>query len=357
MSLNTDLLFVHVTACACLAVSAASAAEDAIPPLPEAVSNNAVASLQLGNTSFLASFSGISKGLTHADIHARTFVFRSDRTEWQRAPDVPGGAGRLASVAIGVGERMYVFGGYTVDGDGDEVSSPWVHAFDPVNMQFTEMPSMPVPVDDAVAVSFKDRYIYLISGWHDYGNVNLVQVFDTETNNWTQATPIPGNSLFGHAGGIVRNQLMFCDGVTIRSSKSGPREFVASDECFLGAINDDNHRRIDWHPVDAHPGRARYRMAAVGNSATNTIVFVGGSDNPYNFNGIGYDGALSGPSATTLAFDLSNRTWARFESSSTPSMDHRGLARFENNWYTVGGMLNHQSVTGRVVSHAMQSPE
>ena len=39
---------------------------------------------------------------------------------------------------------------------------------------------MPVPVDDSVALSYKERYIYLISGWHNDGNVNLVQVYDTK---------------------------------------------------------------------------------------------------------------------------------------------------------------------------------
>ena len=55
--------------------------------------------------------------------------------------------------------------------------------------EFEARTAMPVPVDDAVAVTYADRFIYLISGWHDLGNVNLVQRYDTETDTWD-----PGNA-------------------------------------------------------------------------------------------------------------------------------------------------------------------
>ncbi len=80
MLLNTALRYVRVIACAYLAASTAMAAEESPPPLPEAVSNNAVASLQRGDISYIASFSGIASGLSHSEIHAQTFIFRSDRT-------------------------------------------------------------------------------------------------------------------------------------------------------------------------------------------------------------------------------------------------------------------------------------
>ena len=49
-----------------------------------------------------------------------------------------------------------------------------------------------MPVEDAVLLVYLDRYIYLVSGWHDLGNVNLVQVLDTANGTWQQATPWPG---------------------------------------------------------------------------------------------------------------------------------------------------------------------
>lgn len=50
------------------------------------------------------------------------------------------------------------------------------------------------------------------------------------------------------------------DRMTISTYRAGIREFVASNECFPGTIDEKAFRRIDLHPVDAHPGLPRYRM-------------------------------------------------------------------------------------------------
>jgi hypothetical protein len=250
-----------------------------------------------------------------------------------------------------VGELAYVFGGYTLAADGAEVSTPWVHSFDPVTSTFTELAPMPIPVDDAVSVSYANRYIYLISGWHDLGNVNLVQRYDTQTDIWVQATPLPGNSLFGHAGGIVGSKMLYCDGVTVLAHSDRPRSFVASEDCYLGQINANDSRRIDWRAVAAHPGAPRYRMAAAGISKLNAVVFLGGSENPYNYNGIGYDGAPSEPVRSAMIFDLSSHRWRMPILQGTPSMDHRGLVPLADLWVTVGGMRPEQSVTDAVVGY------
>ena len=222
-----------------------------IPALPQAVTNNAVVSVTTTNGEYLVSFAGLGKGRTHSDT-------------------------------LAVGELAYVFGGYSVAEDGTEISTPWVHSFDPVSGQFEERAEMPVPVDDAVAVTFEDRYIYLISGWHDLGNVNLVQRYDTIENSWSQATPIPGPAVFGHAGGIVSNTIVYCDGVAIEVHENQGRDFVAVSDCYQGIIDASDSRRIDWRVVEAHPGLPRYRMAATGAEEFGGVLFIGGSENPYN---------------------------------------------------------------------------
>ena len=216
-----------------------------LAPLPVAVSNNAVAALKAGRREYVVSFNGLGTGRTHADTLASTFVYDSRSQSWTEADPVPGGAGRLASAAAPADGRIYVFGGYTVAEDGTEVSTPWTHVFDPRKRTFRELSAMPVPVDDAVAVTFDDRYIYLVSGWHDLGNVNLVQRYDTRSDSWEQATPIPGPAVFGHAGGIVGNTIVYCDGVAIAVHDDQPREFVAVPDCYLGIIDTEDGRRID----------------------------------------------------------------------------------------------------------------
>lgn len=325
-----------------------------IAALPMPVSNNAVTSVTREDRQYVVSFAGLGRGRGHEDTLSVTLVLDSESGRWRKSAPLPGRVGRLASVAASVGELAYVFGGYTVAEDGSEVSTPWVHAFDPETELFSSLQPMPVPVDDAVSVTYLDRYIYLISGWHDLGNVNLVQRYDTRTDTWDQATPIPGRALFGHAGGIVGNQMVYCDGVMVQPHADRSRDFVASEACFLGLIDEQDGRRIDWRRLDPHPGLPRYRMASAGIPSLNAVLFIGGSENPYNYDGIGYNGEPSEPAADALLFDLSSLSWRVIPLPAPPTMDHRGLVPFGDRWLTVGGMLAGQEVTDQVVGYRVE---
>ncbi len=341
-----------------LAVTAGAAAgpvlrqTQEVPPLPLPVSNNAVVAVTSGGHEYLVSFAGLGPGRTHSDTLARSFVYDSATGKWQETDPVPGNVGRLAAVAAAAGDKAYVFGGYTVAEDGSEVSTPWVHSFDPSTGRYVERAPMPLPVDDAVAVTHEERYIYLISGWHDLGNVNLVQRYDTVTNSWIQATPTPGPAVFGHAGGIAGDRIVYCDGVAIEAHADRRRDFVAVENCFLGLIDEDDGRRIDWRIIPAHPGPPRYRMAASG--VGDEILFIGGSENPYNYNGIGYDGEPSQPANNALLFDVGSGRWRKLEFVGEPTMDHRGLVGFSGQWVTIGGMAKDQEVTRRINSYRIE---
>ena len=324
-----------------------------LPALPVAVTNNAVASVKAGRREYVISFNGLGEGKMHGDTLASTYVYDSRSRSWSEADPVPGDVGRLASAAASADKLVFVFGGYTVDDDGTETSTSWTHAFDPRKRTFEGRAPMPVPVDDAVAVTYDDRYIYLMSGWHDLGNINLVQRYDTRNDAWVQATPIPGPAVFGHAGGIVGNTIVYCDGVAVAVHDDRPRDFVAVPDCYLGIIDNEDGRRIDWRSVDYHPGRPRYRMAAAGIAEVNGVLFVGGSENPYNYNGIGYDGLPSDPAADALLFDIDTQTWQVLEFEGEPTMDHRGLVPFAGQWLTVGGMAADQRVTRRVAAYQL----
>ena len=325
-----------------------------LPPLPTAVANNAVASVRIGRRSYVVSFNGLGEGKTHADTRASTFVYDTRAKRWTTAADVPGDMGRLASVASAADGLIYVFGGYTVAEDGSEVSTPWTHAFNPRKLEFEERAPMPIPVDDAVAVTYADRYIYLVSGWHDLGNVNLVQRYDTKTDSWVQATPTPGPAVFGHAGGIVGNTIVYCDGVAIEAHDDRRRDFVAVPDCLLGLIDADDSRRIDWRTVRYHPGLPRYRMAAAGIAEQNAVLFVGGSENPYNFDGVGYNGEPAQPAAGALVFDIDEQDWRIIDVDGVATMDHRGLVELKGQWLTIGGMAADQRVTDAVLSYELE---
>lgn len=315
----------------------------------EPATNNAVAFATRDGQLYLYSFNGLGEGKTWADVNADAYAVNATE-QWAKAlPSVPGGKGRLASTAVTVNGAIYVIGGYTVGEDGTEVSTPDVYAFDPATGTYTAKSPMPVPVDDSVAFAYKDHYIYLVSGWHDDGNVSNVQVYDTTADRWLSATPYPGAPVFGHAGGISGNRFVIADGVAVTGTDDdGKRIFGASDEAWLGIINPDIITEIDWQKIPPHPGNPLYRMAAAGVPGEDLVVFAGGSDNPYNYNGIGYDGVPSEPSASVFGFDIAAREWRVFGEKAYPTMDHRGMIFFDERFYIVGGMTRGQEVLDTV---------
>ena len=327
-------------------------ANDPLPDLPEAVSNNAVAAVDTEKGTYLLSFMGLAKGKSYRDVHDKTWVLAPGASEWQPGKPVPSSlslAGRLASVAVGLNGQAYLFGGYTVAEDHSEISSPDNFRYDPVADQFQAIAPMPVPVDDAVALVYQQRYIYLVSGWHNDGNVNLVQVYDAKLDRWTQASPFLGAPVFGQAGGIVGNKLVICDGVAVHAHADKRRSFAAETACYLGTIDPKQPSKIDWRTLPHPTGKARYRMAATGLADGQKIVFAGGSDNPYNYNGIGYDGQPSEPDPMLWIFDLNKFTWSVTPSDSN-TMDHRGLLAYKGQLWVIGGMGPKQTVLSQVTS-------
>ena len=219
--------------------------EEHLPQLPLAVSNNAVALLAADDGVHLYSMLGLESGKTWQDTSSAAMHYTSADGgadgSWQKIEAVPGGQGRLAASAVTVGNEVYVFGGYTVAQDGSEQSVPAVYRLQGESGQWQNFSNMPVPVEDSVLLAYQDRYIYLVSGWHDLGNVNLVQVLDTANRTWQQATPWPGAPVFGHAGGIAGNRFVICDGVQIQyEARANSRKFLPSRQCWTGEISAEN---------------------------------------------------------------------------------------------------------------------
>jgi len=83
------------------------------------------------------------------------------------------------------------------------------------------------------------------------------------------------------------------------------------------------------------------------------VLFIGGSENPYNYDGIGYDGEPSEPAPDALLFDLSTLAWRVLPLATPPTMDHRALVPLGDRWLTVGGMLAAQEVTDQVTAYTV----
>lgn len=318
--------------------------------LPEPVSNNAVTIADIKGQPHLFSFAGLSIGKTFKDIHARAFSVNLKTGEGKVLASLPDGLGRLASIAVTVNHRIYVIGGYTVSADHSEVSTPHIYQYLPDKDTYQLITNMPTPVDDTVALVYQNRYIYLVSGWFNSGNVSLVQVFDTVKNRWFNATSFPGAAVFGHAGGIVANQMLIADGVKIKAVVDGKNQYGSSDENWIGVINNNDPAVIVWTKINKHPFSPLYRMASVGLSSSHQIMFAGGSDNPYNYNGIGYDKQPSQPSEAVFSYDLKQSKWLIHSPLPRASMDHRGMLVGHNRLYIAGGMGDNQQVLATIQS-------
>lgn len=321
-----------------------------VAALPIAHTNNAVAAVSHGGVTTVYSFNGLRAGKTWRDVSKMAFACDLSETSCRRIADVPVGEGRLASVAVALDGTIFLFGGYSVAEDGTEVSTPEVFQFDPESETYQRRADIPVPVDDSVAFAYAGRYVYLVSGWHDDGNVSLVQVYDTREDRWFRATDYPGAPVFGHAGGAVENKVVIADGVAVIGEKDGHRRFGAVDEVWLGEIDNADPATIVWRRLPPHPGKPRYRMAASGDAARRRVVFLGGAENPYNYDGIGYDDIPSEPTDSVFAFDFKADAWRALGPRGTETMDHRGLIIAEGAYLTAGGLDADRAVLPAVIS-------
>ncbi len=312
------------------------------PPLPAPVTNNAVAAARSSAGWALFSFMGLDTTKAWDGVTARSYRWDLGRPAWREIAPPPG-PGRLAATAQTVGGRIFLFGGYTVAEDGSERSVPEVDVFDPETETWSAAAPMPVPVDDAVSGVWRDSLVILVSGWHDSDNVAAVQLFDPAAGTWSAATPIPGPPVFGHAGAVSGDLIVYIDGTRVDRE---PRRFALERSSWAGRIDSADPTRIAWERLPDHPGPGLYRAAAIG--LPGLVLFAGGSDNPYNYDGIGYDGRPSEPSGRVFGYEIATGSWIELDDLDVPTMDHRSLALADRRVFAIGGMVAGRRVTDRV---------
>jgi len=324
-----------------------AASESSVPPLPDPVSNNAVAILKVRGDLALYSFMGIGAKKTWDSVTTEAYSLDAGSGKAFVIHPVPGTAGRIGAMAVGAAGRVFLFGGYVLYGGGG-MAVPDQNVYEPIRDRWSRGSDMPLAVGDAVIGVYRDRFIYLIGGRANGGLVSSVQVFDLEKNRWSQATSLPGTPVFGHAGGLVGDTIVYVDGAGKNPAGNSPK-FVASDECWKGTIDHHNPGRIEWVKLPSHPGTAHFRIAAGASERDEKIYFVGGSDAPYDYSGMGYDGKAAEPSPVSFAFNVRTDKWEILnENTPDPTMDHRGLLVTREGLVLIGGMEKGQQVTARV---------
>ena len=360
-----------------------------LPALPEPVTSNAVASVTINGQQTILTFAGLpadkkisnmhnkawklnvpnsfeatiseakdpeatipETNVPEANAHKNDVSLRKQNT-WQAIaplPSVHKEHGRLAATAVGMGDSVYIMGGYNLSRSKSYDKAAGVYKYHVPSNTYSQLEPMPVSVNEAVALTYRDRYIYLISGWNNDAAVNLVQVYDALKNEWFQASPFIGTPVFGHAGGIVDNVIMICDGAAVTPQFAANKTIDQQASCYLGEINVVRPNKINWyqwvHPTD----QGRFRMAATGDIESDQIIFVGGAQAPHNFDGVSYQGKSLEPTSEIWTYNISKRSWKVTESPQA-IMDTRGLLKVSKSWVTIGGMVGKQKVTNKLMKH------
>jgi N-acetylneuraminic acid mutarotase len=331
---------------ACIAALAAGSVEE-LAPLPVAVTNNAVAGVKVNGQFLVYSLMGLTQQKAWNSVTNSAYALNLKYDKWTMVKAVPG-SGRLGAVAVGTREQIFLFGGYVPGANVGQTIVSDVEIYDPPLLRWYRGADMPVGVRDAIAGSYRDRYIYVIGGFTNNGPTNQVQVYDAEADKWLEATPSPGAPVFGHAGAVIKDTIIYIDGGQKSPNAEGPR-YIPSTECWMGKIDHHDPKKIQWTKIAAHPGPARYRIAAGGSEKDDRVYFVGGSDGIYDFNGIGLDAKPAEPSPLVFAYNLRSGVWETIrENIPNPSMDHRGLIVTSDNLLVIGGMASGQKVVGTV---------
>jgi N-acetylneuraminic acid mutarotase len=313
-----------------------------IPPMPAALSGNAVASLNNGLE--LYSLMGIGPKKTWDDVSNQVYVLHLASGKWSVASAVPGVAGRLGASAAGARGKVFLFGGYVVDAQGNEMTVGDLNAYLPEVHRWYRGEDIPVPVDSAVIGVSHERYIYLVGGRSKNGPVNNVQVYDTEKGTWSQATPFPGTPVFGHAGGLADDAIVYIDGAKKNTGTGNP--YVASDECWLGKIDHKDPNKIEWSKLPPHPGTARFGILAGAAEKDRKVVFSGGSASLHNYKGLDPDGKPAEVSPVTFAYDVHSKSWETIaEDTPDARTDGRGILSTPLGSIILGGTLQNQSIT------------
>src|SRR5215470_5629100 len=261
----------------------AIAAEEQLQPLPAATSNNAVVGLKVNGQYLVYSMTGIGAKKEWSAVTNAAYALNVKYDKWTVIKPVPG-SGRLGAVAVGVKEQVFLLGGYVPDSKGTQAIIPDNSIYEPLALRWYRGAEVPVAVRDAVAGEHKDRYIYVIGGLTKTGPTNQVQLYDTLTDKWTNATPIQGLPLFGHAGGIVNDSIVYMGGSVSNHTSGGPG-FMVSDEAWVGKIDHKDPKKIEWSKLPPPPSAARYRIAAAGSDRDQRVYFTGGTNKVYEFDG------------------------------------------------------------------------
>ncbi len=162
------------------------------------------------------------------DLRSQASVASYDTAlnQWTELSPLPEARSSLDAAVLG--SKVYVFGGWKLDGDNDQGTwhqSAW--SLDLSDASSTWQPTAEPPFQRrAISVAAHDGKLYVIGGMQSKGGpTTRVGVYDPETNTWSEGPAIPGSGMsgFGSAAFECGGQLFVStmDGFVHRLTRSG----------------------------------------------------------------------------------------------------------------------------------------
>jgi N-acetylneuraminic acid mutarotase len=146
---------------------------------------------------------------------------------WEARPQLP--KPRSTHDAVVMGDKIYVIGGWSMQGGGSEnaefLEDALVFDLGCNNGQWEKLPAPPFR-RRALAVAAISGHIYALGGLNDQGKVvKSVETYDPRTKVWSKGPDLPVGERqgFGSSAFAVENQLYISgiDGLVYRLNKSG----------------------------------------------------------------------------------------------------------------------------------------
>ena len=334
----------------CCAVHTQTITWEERAPLPERITNNALATATVGGIPYVFSFAGIDSTKACGHTHLKSFRYDTQLDFWEPIAPLPDPmGGKIAAGASTVKNKIYIVGGYHVDSNCGEISSDKIHIYDPeTNAYLPDGAPLLKAIDDHVQAVWRDSLIFVVTGWSNTTNVTNVQIYNPATDVWTAGTPVPNANdwrVFGGSGEIIGDTIYYIGGASPQCNLNVC--FPPTSYLRKGVINPSNPAEITWEG-QADPAAQGYRMGAT--TADNTIIWLGGSDLTYNFNGIDYNGTGGvAPTGRVTLLNANSGFLSQLEGQIPAIMDLRGVAKIsESTFIIAGGMEANQVVTNKV---------
>lgn len=147
------------------------------------------------------------------DLHSQTSVraFDTRTRKWSDLPSLP--SGRSSHDAAVIGDKVYVVGGWTMDGEKEiQWQSSALHMDLAASEPKWEETSQPPFVRRALATVAHNGNLWVIGGMDQKGGpTKAVAIYNPQTDSWTDGPELPGKGSmagFGAAGWSVGNKLI-----------------------------------------------------------------------------------------------------------------------------------------------------